>query len=169
VSEQSGGDGWWLASDGRWYPPESIPTAPPPPRSPIVRRSAGGHWDVSPRGWRFIIAGSVLLLVLVGGATFGVLYAAQNNPHQEYLDGVRSHAPSMAARSDADLLQAGRSACSLLINEGGNLDRVAKVIEAGTTDDGGNPNAEVDAAIIVQQAAHHLCTQFAGEAGQGHE
>jgi hypothetical protein len=29
MSDQSQGDGWWLASDGKWYPPESA--APPPP------------------------------------------------------------------------------------------------------------------------------------------
>jgi hypothetical protein len=33
VSDQSQGSGWWLASDGKWYPPESAPAvqAPPPP------------------------------------------------------------------------------------------------------------------------------------------
>jgi hypothetical protein len=43
VSEQSGGPGWWLASDGRWYPPElAAPPAPvsyPPP--------AGAAWTPS--------------------------------------------------------------------------------------------------------------------------
>ena len=36
MSDQSQGPGWWLASDGRWYPPEAVPagtptwTSPPP-------------------------------------------------------------------------------------------------------------------------------------------
>lgn len=33
MSDQSEGPGWWLASDGKWYPPQSAPqsaTQPPP-------------------------------------------------------------------------------------------------------------------------------------------
>ncbi len=30
MSDQSQGDGWWLASDGRWYPPAATPDAVPP-------------------------------------------------------------------------------------------------------------------------------------------
>jgi Domain of unknown function (DUF4190) len=31
VSEVSQGPGWWLASDGRWYPPEQVPGPSAPP------------------------------------------------------------------------------------------------------------------------------------------
>ena len=31
MSDRSQGEGWWLASDGKWYPPESRHPAPPPP------------------------------------------------------------------------------------------------------------------------------------------
>jgi hypothetical protein len=34
MSDTSGGPGWWLASDGRWYPPEQHPQYGAPPRSP---------------------------------------------------------------------------------------------------------------------------------------
>jgi hypothetical protein len=36
MSDQQQGPGWWLASDGRWYPPESHPAAPlaTPPSPP---------------------------------------------------------------------------------------------------------------------------------------
>ena len=30
MSDQSQGPGWWLASDGRWYPPDQAPAVPPP-------------------------------------------------------------------------------------------------------------------------------------------
>ena len=30
MSEQSQGPGWWLASDGKWYPPHQAPAVPPP-------------------------------------------------------------------------------------------------------------------------------------------
>ena len=33
MSDTSQGEGWWLASDGKWYPPTAAPApaAPPPP------------------------------------------------------------------------------------------------------------------------------------------
>jgi hypothetical protein len=34
MSDASQGPGWWLASDGKWYPPESAPAPPPPPPPP---------------------------------------------------------------------------------------------------------------------------------------
>ncbi len=34
MSDASQGEGWWLASDGKWYPPESA-TTPPPPVPPL--------------------------------------------------------------------------------------------------------------------------------------
>jgi hypothetical protein len=33
VSDSSQGEGWWEASDGKWYPPESSTPPPPPPPS----------------------------------------------------------------------------------------------------------------------------------------
>jgi len=46
------GPGWWLASDGKWYPPQSHPNhpaqfpPPPPPPSPaaIMPSSANHHY-----------------------------------------------------------------------------------------------------------------------------
>lgn len=41
VSDQSGGEGWWLASDGKWYPPappgpaQPVPAVPPPPSASV--------------------------------------------------------------------------------------------------------------------------------------
>jgi hypothetical protein len=47
MSDRPQGEGWWLASDGKWYPPESRPGAPvapaPPGAPPQVRLSAGLH------------------------------------------------------------------------------------------------------------------------------
>lgn len=36
MSDVQQGPGWWMASDGRWYPPESRPALPPPPPPPPV-------------------------------------------------------------------------------------------------------------------------------------
>ena len=34
MSDTSQGPGWWIASDGKWYPPESAQPATPPPAAP---------------------------------------------------------------------------------------------------------------------------------------
>ena len=39
MSETSQGPGWWVATDGRWYPPETHPAAPP--HAPVGRPRAG--------------------------------------------------------------------------------------------------------------------------------
>ena len=39
MSDTSGGPGWWLASDGRWYPPEAW--TGPPRQSDATAFSAG--------------------------------------------------------------------------------------------------------------------------------
>jgi hypothetical protein len=36
VSDTSQGPGWWLASDGKWYPPATAPGAPGPPAAPTA-------------------------------------------------------------------------------------------------------------------------------------
>jgi hypothetical protein len=34
MSDTAQGAGWWLASDGKWYPPELHPNYTPPPSAP---------------------------------------------------------------------------------------------------------------------------------------
>jgi uncharacterized membrane protein len=52
VSDESQGPGWWLASDGKWYPPELAPGAPPPTAGgPVGGYGApGGGWSASAPG-----------------------------------------------------------------------------------------------------------------------
>jgi hypothetical protein len=62
MSEQSQGEGWWLASNGKWYPPESAPAPPAPPAPPVAgvtyaQRSTNG----------FAIASMVLGIVWMWG------------------------------------------------------------------------------------------------------
>ena len=54
MSDTSQGPGWWLASDGKWYPPEAAPPPPPPP-SPLGGHEPGNSLavpppDTAPRG-----------------------------------------------------------------------------------------------------------------------
>jgi len=51
MSDTSQGPGWWLASDGRWYPPQSAP-APPPLGSSQGGDQTGGYGGV-PAGFGY--------------------------------------------------------------------------------------------------------------------
>ena len=42
MSDVPHGQGWWLATDGRWYPPEQHPNYTPPPVPPAETRPASG-------------------------------------------------------------------------------------------------------------------------------
>jgi len=51
MSDTSQGPGWWIASDGRWYPPELHPGAPatvPPPTLPPLAMPPAGAPPVGP-------------------------------------------------------------------------------------------------------------------------
>ena len=52
---ESGGDGWWVASDGLWYPPESHPDA------------MGHYWAPSPEGSRWPFARRRIYRILATG------------------------------------------------------------------------------------------------------
>jgi len=41
-ADSSQGPGWWQASDGKWYPPEQTPAAPPPVPAPPATPAAPG-------------------------------------------------------------------------------------------------------------------------------
>jgi hypothetical protein len=47
MSDRPEGPGWWIASDGNWYPPEShpgaLPPPPPAPAYPVERVPAAVH------------------------------------------------------------------------------------------------------------------------------
>ena len=48
MSDVSGGSGWWLASDGKWYPPEAEPGRPPD--SPLAGLPLLAPLPTDPRG-----------------------------------------------------------------------------------------------------------------------
>ncbi len=78
VSDSSGGSGWWLASDGRWYPPYARPAQTRP--SPLLPTVSGPPRLRRPRLWPVtttLIVGAVcafgglMLFAVVGFAGFG--------------------------------------------------------------------------------------------------
>src|SRR2546430_133741 len=50
MSDTSQGVGWWLAWDGKWYPPESRPVSPAPSAPAIPNGDEGGASDVATDG-----------------------------------------------------------------------------------------------------------------------
>ena len=66
MSEQSMGPGWWLASDGRWYPPESHPEA----RS----AAAGGSSASSLKGCGEALSSLGCALTLIGLGVLALLF-----------------------------------------------------------------------------------------------
>lgn len=71
MSDQSGGPGWWQASDGKWYPPQ--PSAPPPPPGEAVAAPPTKKGMPGCLKWVLIAFGVALVLgvgctALIGGA-----------------------------------------------------------------------------------------------------
>ena len=68
MTDQSQGPGWWLASDGKWYPPDQAPAVPPadtgatPPPGPPPKTGMSGGAKAA------LIAGLAIvgLLVVIG-------------------------------------------------------------------------------------------------------
>ncbi|MHB8467984.1 MAG: DUF4352 domain-containing protein, partial [Acidimicrobiales bacterium] len=48
MSDASPGPGWWQASDGKWYPPQTAPSVPPP--SGYFQPAPGGSFQPAPGG-----------------------------------------------------------------------------------------------------------------------
>ena len=65
MSDTSGGDGWWLASDGKWYPPEQAPGAAPPPPPQAVETA-----PAPTKGGGLAVAALVLGII---GVLFGLI------------------------------------------------------------------------------------------------
>jgi len=70
MSDTSQGPGWWLASDGKWYPPESHPAPPQPPPSQGygAQPVAGRQKSKARRVWSVVgIAVLVVLALVIAG------------------------------------------------------------------------------------------------------
>jgi hypothetical protein len=77
VSDVAQGPGWWLASDGRWYPPQA---APPPVYAPMMPGYGGPYRGWGPLGKRESIALQVLLSFVTCGF-YGYYWAYKS--HEE--------------------------------------------------------------------------------------
>jgi hypothetical protein len=80
VSDYQQGPDWWIASDGKWYPPQQPATAPPPqpgygafppPHQPAPTASSGGKTILIVVGALFGLAVLGIAGLIVLGAVLG--------------------------------------------------------------------------------------------------
>ena len=82
MSDQSQGSGWWLASDGKWYPPDQAPAVPPadtwasPPPGPPTPTGLSA-------GAKALIAGLVVVGLLVVAGLVVLLVGNDDDPSSE--------------------------------------------------------------------------------------
>lgn len=70
MSDVSQGPGWWVASDGKWYPPHLHPDYRPPDRTaspPPVLPSPPAH-PLYRRPWVLISAAIVIIILVIAGS-----------------------------------------------------------------------------------------------------
>lgn len=75
MADQSGGEGWWLASDGKWYAPEQQPAAPAPPTPEVTGSNNEGNstpgWFRGWMAWAVLGGGALIVLGVILGVAFG--------------------------------------------------------------------------------------------------
>ena len=106
MSDRSLGTGWWYASDGKWYPPETHPDYRPP--APPQRQA-------NPTGLGGMIALALLCVLMVGGVTI-FLVATEDGTDEDVTfeedafedDGFEETEDEIGADADLDELH---SAC----------------------------------------------------------
>jgi hypothetical protein len=66
MSDQSQGPGWWLASDGKWYPPDQAPAMPPPETwaAPPVGPPASSGMSTGAKAALAVVGGVFALIAL---------------------------------------------------------------------------------------------------------
>ena len=83
MSDTSQGDGWWQASDGKFYAPEAHPDYKPPPPPPpppadvdeskpkglLGKVSAADKPPFWRRRWVLITGGILIVLIVIGALT----------------------------------------------------------------------------------------------------
>ena len=108
MSDVSQGPGWWIASDGKWYPPQQHPDhrPPTPPVAPLPAAPVIQTVPVSPQPW---VAPPVSAVSLGPGwwkATDGQWYPPERHPnHQPGAPSVHVSASPVMQSPAAAVLQ----------------------------------------------------------------
>jgi hypothetical protein len=109
MSDQSQGEGWWIASDDKWYPPESHPdhtTSADPSNEPPVPLpedeteavdTTGGSWFSSGKG----IAVIIIAGLAIAGAVFGVIALISEDDDSEDAAAIASVADTTSTTASS--------------------------------------------------------------------
>ena len=98
MSQQPQGPGWWVASDGRYYPPESHPSraaSVPPQMPPPQKKSRVGWWLLGAFALIVVSFGACGACVAVVGSDSddtSADVASEPNPPEEESDGSNAEA-----------------------------------------------------------------------------
>jgi hypothetical protein len=147
------GDGWWEASDGKWYPPESRPDHRPAPPTPAhappnpwsapasVAPATAGAADPEPEGEprrsrKPVVLGAAVVGVVAVAAIGFVAFSGGSDAESEYLDAIDAADVDEWA-TDRAAVNAGYLVCEDL--------------------DGGSAPRGSDADLIAVQ---HLCPDY---------
>ena len=97
MSEVSRGPGWWIASDGRWYPPALHPdaVAPPPPLMAVPGSPHGSNEDLS-RAAPSELPPGALTVTYVGSGRTAKISEAKTGPVRRTVVAVLSVAAAAA-------------------------------------------------------------------------
>lgn len=87
------GPGWWQASDGNWYPPQAMPSAPPPPQKSGFAQGLG-------IGTGCLVAAVVTAFLAFGGCAVLVAIGANNAGNSHGSGGVDRGIASADASAD---------------------------------------------------------------------
>ena len=71
MSDSSQGPGWWLASDGKWYPPQ--PTTPPAAPTPPGAPGAAPAGNSTPTEAIIALVGGILSILMCGCWGIGII------------------------------------------------------------------------------------------------
>ena len=84
MSDTSQGPGWWQATDGKWYPPETAPGGYPPPAGPQAGpgQTAPGNGPGAPTQrhvLRWVIVGAVVVAVIAAASSSSGTHASNTS------------------------------------------------------------------------------------------
>lgn len=139
MSDASQGEGWWLASDGKWYPPTARPSFPPPPAPnppPLAAAMAETQPPTPPKRsktWPWLAGGGTIIVALLivaavmgngSDTTIGGASSATTTTSTAAADGRASPAPTTPPTAIVSTMMAGTAHPAVTPGTIGQLDVV---------------------------------------------
>jgi hypothetical protein len=130
MSDTAQGQGWWLASDGKWYPPESAKPPPPPPPPPPA---PAPHVALEPTGHGALILNRMLAIVGVLTAIVGAFFWFDGSSSNQSCQAVNNFLAGTGAGTNCSSSQTHIGEILLLVGLGLIVLAIILRIVRGTT------------------------------------